>query len=108
MTDQPWNTDFNSSVDATDPRKGDRQDVIQKIYVCKNGIGYPAVLMDIAVQGAAFTSFGPFRPDDRIVIELDDCHHIAAFVCWDNGFRTGCRFETPISAEAVRMFAGHC
>lgn len=54
------------------------------------------VIGDISTDGFSFRSFEFFAPGERISVELAGIGLRPAEVIWEDGVRTGCRFETPI------------
>lgn len=97
--------DINSPSNA---RGHERYDIIGTAMIRTGTFQCSAILLDIGANGAAFSSFGVFRPGDCIELVYNDGSASAAKVCWDNGVRTGCEFDEPISQDRVWSLADRC
>lgn len=99
-------TGFYCASSDGERRRHERQNVVHQVRILKRGQAYSAVLVDIGVDGVSFTSFAPFTVGNTVLIALQPDEFTSATVVWDNGVRTGCEFEQPISAEIVQRIAG--
>ena len=67
---------------------------------------FPAVILNISEDGFAFSSFIHLPVGERVALILAPDIMFDGVVIWENGIRTGCEFDPPISPDQMRQI-GH-